>query len=484
MKSVFKNYIYNILYQILLIILPLITAPYISRKLGATALGIYSYTNSIAYYFVSFCLLGMANHGSRSIAAVREDKDKLSKTFWELYFAQLLLSVISVTSYIAYCLFIVKENKTIAILQLLYVISGMFDISWLFFGLEKFKITVLRNSLIKITTVILIFIFVKTPSDLGRYTIILSGGLLLSQLYLWSYVKKIVCICKISIKNSLKHLKPLIILYIPVLSYSIYKIMDKIMIGLISTYFDVGIYQNAEKIVNIPMGLITALGTVMLPKISNLVASGDSNKINSYIEMSIKFMTIICSAFAFGLMGISDNFSIFYLGKEFANCGGIIKLLSISTFFVAWASVIRNEFLIPYHKDSIYLISTGAGAILNFFINFLMIPKLGAYGAAIGTIVAEASVMIIQCFMTRKNIHTFKYIIEYYTIVLFGVVMYIIVYGIGRYLDINLYTILIQITIGVVIFTALAIVFVLLKRDFIYKYMCTVLSKLSRKSNM
>ncbi len=149
------------------------------------------------------------------------------------------------------------------------------------------------------------FIFVHTPADLWKYTLIMSAGTFFSQVYLWIYVKKEVKFVRVSINEVLKNIKPVLVLFIPVLAYSIYKVMDKIMLGDMSTYTQVGLYQNAEKIINVPMGIITALGTVMLPRMSNIIAKGEKGKTVLYIRTSIKLVTILCSAITFGLMGIA-----------------------------------------------------------------------------------------------------------------------------------------------------------------------------------
>ena len=305
MKSIQKNFLYNVLYQILLVILPLITAPYISRTLGATSVGVYSYTYSVAYYFLMIAMLGIGNHGNRSIAAVRDDREKLNKTFSSIYLLQITTFSIAIFAYIIYYIVFVKDNRLIVLLQLIYVTSGLFDIGWLFFGLEQFKLTVTRNTLIKISTVLLMFVFVHKPTDLWKYTLIMASGTLLSQAYLWVYVKKYVTFVKCNFIEIFSNIKPVLILFIPVLAYSIYKVMDKIMLGNMSTYEQVGFYNNAEKIINIPMGIITALGTVMLPRMSNIVASGNKEKTHDYIRLSIKVVTLLSSAIAFGLMGVS-----------------------------------------------------------------------------------------------------------------------------------------------------------------------------------
>lgn len=465
MKSLQKNFLYNVLYQILLVILPLITAPYISRTLGATAVGVYSYTYSVAYYFLLIAMLGIGNHGNRSIAAVRDDRKKLNKTFSSIYSLQVVTFSIAILAYAIYLVLFVKDNRLIVLLQLIYVTSGLFDIGWLFFGLEQFKLTVARNTLIKISTVVLMFVFVHKPSDLWKYTLIMSAGTLFSQAYLWLYVKKYVSFEKCSVKEITSNIKPVLILFIPVLAYSIYKVMDKIMLGNMSSYDQVGFYNNAEKIINIPMGIITALGTVMLPRMSNIVANGDKKRVDDYIRISAKLVTLLSSAIAFGLMGVSSVLAPVFFGDEFIACGEIIRLLSVTVFFIAWANVIRTQYLIPNKRDSIYLTSTMVGAILNLVINWMLIPKYQANGAAFGTIVAEFSVMLVQMVAVKNELPMRKYIMSYSPILIIGLIMAVLVDRIGIKLGVSVSTLAIQILAGGFFFCIATIAYLRISND-------------------
>lgn len=465
MKSLQKNFLYNVLYQILLVILPLITAPYISRTLGATAVGVYSYTYSVAYYFLLIAMLGIGNHGNRSVAAVRDDREKLNKTFSSIYSLQVMTFSIAILAYSFYLVLFVKNNRLIVLLQLIYVTSGLFDIGWLFFGLEQFKLTVARNTLIKISTVVLMFVFVHKPSDLWKYTLIMSAGTLFSQAYLWLYVKKYVSFKKCSVKEIASNIKPVLILFVPVLAYSIYKVMDKIMLGNMSSYDQVGFYNNAEKIINIPMGIITALGTVMLPRMSNIVANGDKKRVDDYIRISAKLVTLLSSAIAFGLMGVSSVLAPVFFGDEFIACGEIIRLLSVTVFFIAWANVIRTQYLIPNKRDSIYLTSTMVGAILNLIINWMLIPKYQANGAAFGTIVAEFSVMLVQMVAVKNELPMRKYIMSYSPILIIGLTMAVLVDRIGIKLGVSISTLAIQILVGGFFFCIATIAYLRISND-------------------
>ena len=189
--SIKKNFLYNVFYQILTMLLPLFTAPYIARVIGAEGVGIYSYSSSIANYFVLLAMLGLVNYGNRSIAQVRDNKELLSQTFFNIYALQVITSLIMIVGYVFYINTFVTENIVIFYIQLFLIIATILDINWFFFGLEQFKLTVTRNTIIKLLTVVCIFIFVKDSNDLWIYTVIMAGGTLLSQLMLWFFIKKI-----------------------------------------------------------------------------------------------------------------------------------------------------------------------------------------------------------------------------------------------------------------------------------------------------
>lgn len=460
MNSIKKNFIYNFTYQILLIILPLITAPYISRILGSEGIGLYSYTYSVAYYFMIFAKLGLDNYGNRSIAQSRDDKVLLSKTFWSIYGMQVITSGMVIVVYLVYALFF-EKNHTIAIIQGCYVISSLLDINWFFFGIEEFKLTVMRNAIIKLIVILCIFIFIKSKSDLMLYIFIMAGGVLLSQIILWNFLIKHVVFIKPTWKDIKKHFKPNAILFIPIIVVSFYKIMDKIILADISSMSELGFYENSEKIINLFMSAITALGTVMLPRMSNLVISGDKVNEKIMIEKSMIFIMLLSSAFMFGIAGIAPVLAPIFFGNEFIKCGLLISLLSIIIIFISWANVIRTQYVIPHSKDNIYIITSIAGSIVNFIFIYLLIPSMGAMGAVIGTIIAEATVCISQTFMVRKEIDIKKYLKNSYMFIVFGMIMFLIVRLIGRLKPISVSLLLVQILVGTAAYIIMVFIYCL-----------------------
>lgn len=461
-----KNIIYNVIYQVLIFVIPLITMPYVSRVLGADGIGIYSYTYSIAYYFMIIAMLGLNNYGNRTIAKVRDNQEIMSKEFWSIYIFQLLTTSIMIISYFVYILIFCKEYKIIAILQSMYVISSAFDINWFFFGIEKFKLTITRNTIIKVLSLILIFVFVRTENDVWKYTVILAGSTLLSNIVLFSFLRKYIKFAKINKVDVLKHLKPNLVLFLPVIAVSIYKIMDKIMLGMMASVTEVGYYESAEKIINVPIAIITAVGTVMLPRISNMISNDQEEQVKQILNRTMPLVMCLSLAMMLGLMAIAEDFAIIYFGQAFTKSGVLIQLLSITIIFLSWGNVIRTQYLIPKERDKDYIISAFLGAIVNFIMNIIFIPKYQAVGACFGTICAEGVVAFYQTFVVRGELKILQYLKESLPFLIKALIMYVIVIYIGKYIVKHLVVtgkvkITLQILSGILVYALLNIRYML-----------------------
>lgn len=448
MSSLKKNLAYNVAYQILVIILPLITAPYVSRVLGADGLGTYSYIFSIVTYFGLFGMLGIANHGNRSVALVRDNRQKVSEAFSNTYIIQLCTTVIALLLYFLfiYCWF--SGDKTIAYIESIIVLSYVLDITWFFFGLEQFAVTVTRNAIIKIATVVAIFIFVRSREDLWIYALIMSCGMLFSQIYLWLRIRKYADFCKPSWSQVKSNIKPVLMLFIPAIAYSIYKLLDKVMLGAMSSMSQAGLFDNAEKIINIPSSLITAFGTVMMPRITVLLGTGDEHRISYLNKISVRYFTLLVVGAAFGLAGICNVLAPVYFGSEFVGSAPIIAGLGFSLIFVTWANVIRTQYLIPNKLDKPYVISSVIGALANLAVNIILIPKFAGIGAMIGTIIAEFTVFFVQLILVRRSFPMSQYLQPVLFLFPIGMIMFAVVYWIGAYMGNTIITLIIQILVG------------------------------------
>lgn len=459
MKSIVSNFFYNTMYKILVIILPLITAPYVTRTLGSEYTGIYTYNFSVAKYFVILGYLGFENYGNRCIAKVRENPEKVQKTFSEIYSVQIVTTCLAVLIYALYVLFAPIEYRSNAIIESLYVISIIFTVGWYFFGMERFKLTALRSIFVRLLSFIAIFVFVKSPDDLGIYTAILAGSTLLSEFLLWIKIRNEIKF-KFCPKLGLqRHFKGVIVLFFPVLIINIYNTMDKLMLGQISTMSEVGIYEYSDKLVEIPYSLITSLGVVMLPRMTFLLNNGKKEQGKIILEKSLKYLLCIACAMAFGLMAVAQTFAPIYFGAEFSACGPLVMLMAPMIIIRAFSNVIRTQYLIPMQKDKEYIISLVLGMIINLVLNSLFIPQYGAGGAAFATLITEIVVAISQILSSRKELDLKKYVINAIPFLTFGLIMFIVVYFVRGHLPISITALAVEIILGVLIFSTISIVY-------------------------
>ena len=432
--------------------------PYLARVIGAGGMGIFSYTNAIAYYFVLIAALGISNYGNRSIAAVRDNPTVLSRTFWEIYAMQLLSALFLTGAYVVYVLFFVTEDKLIVWLQMLYVLTAAFDISWFYFGIEQVKHTVFRNTAVKVSSLILIFLFVKSPAQLWLYVLISGGGQLLGFLSIWLFLKKYVDFVLPAYKGIIKHLKPNLTLFIPVIAVSLYTILNKIMLGAMSSKTELGYFTYALALTNLPMALINALGIVVMPRVSNLVARGKMEQSKEYIEVSLLFSVGLGAAMSFGIAAVAPVFVPLYYGDGYEKCILLLGGLSLSVIFMSWAHVIRTQFMLPHTMDFQYIISVFGGAAVNIGVNLFLIGRYGAWGAVIANILAEAVVCLVQTVFVRKSLPLGRYLKNVAAFISSGFVMYFSVRALCGVMAATVPTLLLLIAAGALIYCALVVI--------------------------
>ena len=420
------NIAYNFAYQLLVLALPLVTAPYLSRVIGAEGVGVYSYSYSIASYFVYIAMLGLNNYGNRSIAACRERREDVSRTFWSIYTMQALCSFVAISLYGVYSVTL-AGNFEIALMQGLYVISALFDINWFFFGIEQFRLTVLRNALVKCVATVLIFVFVKSVEDIGLYVGIMCGSFLVSQLCLWPFLARYADFYRPKLADIVIHIKPNLVLFVPVVAVSMYNILSKIILGYMAGTEEVGYFENAVKIASVPVTLVSAVGAVMLPRTSALIARGDFVSASRHTEKTLLIVMAFTSLAGFGIPAIAVPFSELFYGPGFETSGYCLAVLSAAIPLLGFGNVIRTQYILPKARDSVFLWSALCGAFVNLSIKIALVPHIGALGAAIASVGAEIAVLAYQLIRIRREIPMKRYLMHAGAFVFIGAAMGVVV---------------------------------------------------------
>lgn len=459
-KSIKKNYIYNLIYEILTILVPLITTPYISRVIGVDGIGVYSYTYSISFYFALVAVLGTTVYARREVAFLQDDKEKRSILFWEIIVFKLITTIISLILYL-----IVSHLLgfgLIGVIQSLYIVEVLFDITWLFQGMEDFGKIVLRNTIIKMLNVAFIFIFVKSSNDLIIYIFGLAFLSLIGNVAMWFSISK--DIEKINIKKlkPFRHLKGAIALFIPTIASQVYLLLDKTMLGLFTIdNIENGYYEQAQKVIRICWTVLTTFSTVMAPRIAYTLAKKDTEKLREYLLKSFSVIWFMSIPIVFGLIAIASNLVPWFFGVEYLKDIILLKILSFVIIPIGITGVIGSQYLVNAKKNKIYTLSIILGAVTNFTLNMVLIPMYYSIGASIASVIAEIIIMIVQVYYITKKLKMIclKDILKTSLKYLFaGTIMFTAVYGISTLLAPEIKNTVMLIVIGAIIYVGILLI--------------------------
>lgn len=465
-KRIIMNYLYSSAYQFLLIVVPFITAPYLSRTLQEEAMGINSYVSAVVQIFSLLGLIGLNTYSIREVAYVRDDKKMLSKRFSELVILRVILFVLTSLVYLGFAWY-KREYFIYLVTYIFSILSTFVDISWFYQGQEEFKVTVTRNFIVKILNVVCIFAFIKSPDDLVLFMFLSCIFSVLANLVLFKGVKERIGEYTFTDLDMKQHIIPSIKLFLPQVASLVYLQVGKVMIeALYEDVAYVGFYDQAERIVKIPLALITALSNVMTPRVSNEFKNNNQETLYQYIMTSFRFSLMMAIPLLFGIMTIAPTMIPWFLDEGFAPVATIMITISPIIIFISLSSVTGTQYLTSINKTSVLTISCTVSAVLNIIISFFLIPSLGAVGAALATVVAEFTTFAIQMFYIRKTFHFMDLIrmsVKYW---MAGIVMYILCTIIGNMMGARILTTLIQIMVGVITYFALLMI---LKDSFAYE---------------
>ena len=483
-KSIAKNYIYNLIYQMLTILLPLVTTPYLSRVLGAESIGIYGYTISIVTYFILFGTLGVSMYGQREIAYKGENKKERSKAFWEI------ITIRTITLSISILLFYLIYGRSgeyalyyrILIVQL---VANLFDISWLFQGIEEFDKTVVRNLIVKLLSLVLIFVVIKTPDDLWKYFAIYVGAELIGNITLWFYLPKYLDKVNVTEFELKKHIKPAIALFLPQIAIQIYTVLDKTMIGTITKdMVEVGYYEQAQKVVKAALTIVGALQTVMNSRIAYAYAKNDTEEINQCLEKSFNFAWFLTIPMMFGLIAIASKFVPWYYGEGFDGVTSILIVTSPILVAIGLSGITGVQYLVQTGRQKEFTISVVAGAIINVILNIIFIHAFKGTGAAIASVISELSIFAIQVYYLKEKFPINKILKLSIKCLESGIVMFIIVKLVTGLMQVSILNTVIEIVIGGIVYLVMLLI---LKYEFLYNILNQikdgVKDKLRGKSN-
>ena len=477
-----KNYFYNLTYHVFILLTPLVTTPYISRVLGAANIGIYSFTDSVKVYFSTMGSLGFALYGQREIARCGDSIEERSQIFYEIFTGRAALTGLSLLVYALCTCFVFKDNQTIFAAQMLGFVASQINTDWLFQGLEEFRLTVLRSYIVKLLTIVCLFVFVKTPDDLFIYTVIMNLSNVFGNALLLTGIRKYVRRpVRLSIKKLLRHLKPAFILGIPFYANSIYWVIDKTLLTALSgQYAEVGYYEQTEKIVTFAMGLVTSLGTVFLPRLVQETEHDAKDNVRKYMQHGLVFVVLLGMPIMMGLIVMSSSIVPWFFGAGYEKVVGLLRILAPLALVMGLSSFVGNQYLVASGRERMLAATIILGVGLNILFDALLIPRYASYGAAMATLISEIIKLIIQMYAARKMVPFKKIGAGMVTYGVFSLVMSAVVMTLERvfFADDTMVNSLVLIAVGVCTY----FLFLLISKNYyLYKVFSYVRDKIAAR---
>lgn len=475
-KSIKKNYIYNLCYQLLLLLTPLITTPYISRVLGADGVGTVSYAESVVSYFSLFATMGITTYGQREISYLQDSKKKRSIIFWNTKILQVCTAVIALIIYLGFSVSIAQP--AIYLMLSFNILAVLVDVTWFFQGLEEFGKIVIRNVVFKVINIIYIFNFVRSKEDVLVYAFGLSFFTFLSNVSLWAYLPKYVIKSDHSEIHPFKNIKVVLSLFIPTIAIQVYTVLDKTMIGLITcSSFENGYYEQALKISKMVLMIVTALGTVMIPRIGFHFEKNEKEEVKRLMYRGYRFVWFLGLPLCFGLNMVANNFVPWFFGNGYEKVISLIGVLAFLILAIGINNVTGMQYLIPTKRQNIFTFTVVIGACINFLLNLILIRLFQSVGAAIASVTAETVIAVVQLVIVRKELNPWRVIkegIHYY--IASGIMAAVLSLASNMLTPSIFHTVILVVAGGTVYFAVL----IVLKDEFLFSNIYSVLGKIKK----
>ena len=457
--SIKNNFLYNILYQMVSALIPIILTPYIARVLTANGVGVNSYVTANVTYFQLFSFLGIAGHGQREIAIVRNDKQKVSRIFWELQLFHFFCGAIVLVIYLAFVALVPsKDVRIYYILNIIMIVSSILDISWLYQGFECFRNMAIKNVIAKGSMVLFCLLFVKSENDLWKYILINALGLLASSAFLWKELYQYVSpLHKVTGIHVFRHTKPVLVFFIPTIAASVYSILDKSVINIVThSNLQNGYYENAYKILTILNVAVQNLSTVMSPRMSSIYGSGDRDKMKEYLNSALEVMLFLAMPLAFGMASIAKSFVPIFFGDGWNPVIPLLYVFMPLVVVLGFSTYLDGMYLVPSGKRFQSAKIICFGAVLNLVLNFVMVTYWQALGAAVATLITESVIAILMLLLAKDIIDKKRILHAFLRYAIYGTVVFIGATFTGKYINTR-YAIVLQIFVGCLIYVLLLI---------------------------
>lgn len=401
MNSLFKNSVYYVMYRIINVIYPLLTATYVSRVLKPSGVGEAALAQNIVIFLVALAMLGIPNYGVREISICKSSS--LNTLFSELFLINAISTTIISVIYIEVInVFDMPINTKLYNIYGIILVLNIFNVDWFYQAKEEFKYITIRSAIVKLSSMLAIFTLVKDEKDICMY------GLIFALAYAGNYVFNVVNLkryIKFTFRNLhiKRHLRNIFVLGVTSISNEIYVMLDSLMLGVLATNTELGYYTNSIKLVRILINVVTAMGTVLLPRLSKIKEEKDSLLYNSILDRVVKILLWVTIPCTLGILLLAESINVVLFGNSFLAAADILKILSLLIIPRAFSNIML-QVLICMNKDTSTSKIYFSGMLINCMLNMILIPVNGAQGAAVASVISEICICFVLFHFAKHKI--------------------------------------------------------------------------------
>ena len=479
-NSIKFNFLMNIILTVSNVLFPLITFPYIARVILPIGNGKIAFCTSVISYFTMIAMVGIPTYGIREVAKVRDDKDKLTKTVYELLLISLITTIFSLLILIILIFYIPKFNaeKQLFFINAIGIFLNTIGVNWLYSGLEQYKYITIRSLVFKILSVIAMFLLVKNPEDYivyGAISVFATGG---SNVLNFLNLRKFINVKYNGELEFRKHIKPIMVFFATVLATSIYVNLDTVMIGFINGNFEVGLYSTSLKIRSVVLSIVTALGTVLMPRLSYYVENGLYDDFKKVVAKCFNFITLLSVPLCMFIFIYSKNCIEFIAGEEYVMATMSLKIVIFTVIIVGYSNLTGIQILTPFGKENQLLKSIIYGAIVDFVLNLIFIPIFKSNGAAFATLIAELTVLIAQMIYLKDFLTTIKNLVKIKRYLFFTLIATLVTLV---FKNIFVGTAFINLILGATVYFGVGLILLIASKDPFYEMGMDIIRKRMKK---
>lgn len=419
-KSIKKNFVMNALLTMSSFIFPLITFPYVSRVLLPSGTGKVSFATSLISYFTMFSQLGIPTYGIRACAKVRDNKEKLTRTAQELLTINLLMAAISYVGLFIALTFVerLQEDKVLYLVVSVSILLNAIGMEWLYKALEQYTYITIRSIVFKFIALVAMFLLIHSEKDYVYYGFLSIFAASASNVFNFINVHKYIEIKPIGNYNFRRHLKPVAVFFAMACATTIYTHLDTVMLGFMTSDVEVGYYNAAVKIKYILVSVVTSLGTVLLPRASYYIEHNKIDEFKKISQKALNFVFLVASPMMVYFIIFAKQGIFFLSGDNYAGSIIPMQIIMPTLLLIGITNILGIQILVPLGREKIVLYSEIAGAVVDLILNAILIPLFASAGAALGTLAAEAAVLVVQYVALKKDMSKIFKTIHYWKILL------------------------------------------------------------------